>query len=260
MTKALFFDIDGTLVSFDTHAIPSSTVSAIEKAKKNGADIYISTGRPYSLINNIDEIRHLIDGYICTNGAYCFIGDKVISCSPIPKDDVLTVLKEATAMNFASMIVGEHDIAMFNPNEKAREVFAGILNIEDYGADTPVEKVLSQNILQMTPIISQEQEISVMRKLQGVESSRWYPTFADFTAKGVSKAKGLEEIAAFKGYDIADTMAFGDGGNDMSIIVRAGIGVAMGNAGDALKDAADYVTDTVDNDGVAKALAHFGVI
>ncbi len=260
MIKALFFDIDGTLVSFKTHAIPSSTVSALEAAKKNGVAIYISTGRPYSLINNIGEIEHLIDGYICTNGAYCFIGDKVISCTPIPHEDVLTVLKEAEVLNFASMVAGEHDIAMFNPNAEARQIFSGILNIKDYGADTPIEKVLTQKILQMTPVISQEQEISILSKLQGVESSRWYPTFADFTARGVSKSKGLEEIASFQGYDIAETMAFGDGGNDMSIICRAGIGVAMGNAGEALKEAADFVTDTVDHNGVAKALKHFGVI
>ncbi len=260
MIKALFFDIDGTLVSFKTHAIPSSTVSALEAAKKNGVAIYISTGRPYSLINNIGEIEHLIDGYICTNGAYCFIGDKVISCTPIPHEDVLTVLKEAEVLNFASMVAGEHDIAMFNPNTEARQIFSGILNIKDYGADTPIEKVLAQKILQMTPVISQEQEISILSKLHGVESSRWYPTFADFTARGVSKSKGLEEISSFQGYDIAETMAFGDGGNDMSIICRAGTGVAMGNAGEALKEAADFVTDTVDRDGVAKALKHFGII
>lgn len=260
MIKALFFDIDGTLVSFETHKIPQSTVAALEAAKNKGVDIYISTGRPYSLINNIDEIKHLVDGYICTNGAYCFIGDKVISCSPIPKDDVMTVLREAKSQGFASMIVGDKDIAMFNPDEKAHQIFAGILNIKDYGADTPVDKVLSQNILQMTPIITEEQEKEIMPKLHSVDSSRWYPAFADFTAKGVNKAKGLEEISAYKGYDISETMAFGDGGNDMSIICRAGTGVAMGNSGDELKKAADYITDTVDENGVYKALKKFGII
>lgn len=55
-------------------------------------------------------------------------------------------------------------------------------------------------------------------------------------------------------------MAFGDGGNDISIIRRAGTGVAMGNAGDNVKAAADYVTTSVDDDGVMNALVHFGVI
>lgn len=92
MIKALFFDIDGTLVSFNTHKIPDSTIQAIEQAKEKGIQVYISTGRPFSLINNIDEISHLIDGYITVNGAYCFIGEQVISCSPIPVEDVLTLI------------------------------------------------------------------------------------------------------------------------------------------------------------------------
>ena len=59
---------------------------------------------------------------------------------------------------------------------------------------------------------------------------------------------------------MGETMAFGDGGNDISIIKEAGIGVAMGNAGEEVKEIADYVTSSVDDDGVKNALLHFGVI
>ena len=62
------------------------------------------------------------------------------------------------------------------------------------------------------------------------------------------------------GIDLADTMAFGDGGNDIPIIQKAGIGVAMGNALDAVKESADYVTASVDEDGIAHALEHFNLI
>lgn len=67
--KALFFDIDGTLVSFQTHRIPKSTVDALEQAKLNGVKFYISTRRYIMLITNLGQIEHLIDGYITTNGA-----------------------------------------------------------------------------------------------------------------------------------------------------------------------------------------------
>ena len=76
--KALFFDIDGTLVSFQTHRIPQSTVEALEKAKQNGVSIYISTGRPIILITNLGQIEHLIDGYITTNGARCFVENHIV--------------------------------------------------------------------------------------------------------------------------------------------------------------------------------------
>lgn len=65
---------------------------------------------------------------------------------------------------------------------------------------------------------------------------------------------GLSAIIARHGIKIEETMAFGDGGNDMSIIKKSGIGVAMGNANEPLKDVADYITDSVDEDGIYKAL------
>ena len=86
MTKALFFDIDGTLVSFETHRIPSSTIEALEAARAKGLKIFIATGRPKAIINNLSELqdRNLIDGYITMNGAYCFVGEQVIYKSAIP--------------------------------------------------------------------------------------------------------------------------------------------------------------------------------
>lgn len=93
--KALFFDIDGTLVSFTSHTVPASTVEALEEAHRRGVGIYISTGRPMAFITNLKSIAHLIDGYITTNGAYCVVGDTVVSRHPMDPDDVATVLADA---------------------------------------------------------------------------------------------------------------------------------------------------------------------
>ena len=85
MIKALFFDIDGTLVSFQTHEIPESTIRAIRAAHAKGIQIFISTGRPTAIINNLGGLQQagLIDGYITMNGAYCYVGDEVIYKRPI---------------------------------------------------------------------------------------------------------------------------------------------------------------------------------
>lgn len=262
MIKALFFDIDGTLVSFKTHCIPASTVKALETAKANGVEIYISTGRPYALINNLGQIEHLIDGYITTNGAYCFIGDNVISCNPIPKDEVMCVIEKSREWFFPCMVVGEKSLTMYNTAsapQKVRHV-GKLLNVPDIERELPVDDVLTQRILQLTPFINEQQESEILNTLQGIESGRWCPDFADFTAKGVSKAKGLREIAAYQGFDISETMAFGDGGNDLSIIEQSGIGIAMGNANEVLKKAADYITDNIDDNGIYNALCHYNII
>lgn len=258
--KALFFDIDGTLVSFRTHRIPDSTVMAISEAKAKGIKIYISTGRHLSLINNIPEIEKYVDGYVTTNGALCVVGGKAISVSPISKSDVLSVYAMAKEQHFPCMFVGETEFAMINDNEESQKVFAGLLNVADFGTDTPVERVLSGNVLQITPFITDLQESAILSEVKAIDSSRWYPDFADFTAKGVNKAVGVKKIAESQGFDLSESMAFGDGGNDLAMIQAAGIGVAMGSANDSLKSVADYVTDSVDEDGIYNALRHWGII
>lgn len=260
MIKALFFDIDGTLVSFKTHKIPQSTVEAITMAKNMGIKVYISTGRPRQLIDNINEISHLVDGYITVNGAYCFEKEEIISFHPIPEANVRKILSLANEMNFACMIVGEKDLKMYNSNEKVDRIFKEMLDVSDLGENVLLEKVLKQRILQLTPIITEQEEGELLPLLQNVVSSRWCPDFADITAKGVSKAKGLNEISHWRGFHLYQTMAFGDGGNDIAIVKEAGIGVAMGNANDSLKEVADYVTSSVDDDGIFNALKHFHVI
>lgn len=260
MIKALFFDIDGTLVSFRTHRIPQSTIEAIKQAKNNGTKIFISTGRPMSLINNIEEIRHLTDGYITANGAYCLAGGQVIYCNPVPATDVTTVIRYADENNFACMIVGEHDLTMYNTNMKADRIFREMLNVDNLNNDIPIDRLLSQRILQLTPVISEETEQTIMNQLTGSVSCRWCPDFADITARNSDKGSGMKAIIKELGLAEEETMAFGDGGNDVSIVEQAGIGIAMGNANDCLKQVADYTTTSVDEDGVYNALRHFNVI
>jgi Cof subfamily protein (haloacid dehalogenase superfamily) len=259
MIKALFFDIDGTLVSFQTHCIPQSTIEALEAAKQNGVKIFIATGRPFSLINNLGAISHLIEGYITTNGAYSFCNDDVISCSAIDPSDVATLLRCADEMDFSSLVVGTDDIVMYNPKQEVIDMFSNLLNISKLPPCT-IAAVLKQPILQLTPVISSDEEVVIIPQMPNSVSSRWFPAFTDITAKGVDKGVALRQMVVKLGFDVSETMAFGDGGNDTSMLVAAGIGVAMGNATDDVKAKADYVTSSVDANGVRDALRHFNVI
>ena len=99
-----------------------------------------------------------------------------------------------------------------------------------------------------------------MARIPSCTSGRWHPAFTDVTAKGADKGEGMLCMAAHFGLNPQYTMAFGDGGNDASMIRTAGIGVAMGNALDTLKTEADYTTTSVDDDGVLNALRHYGLV
>ena len=96
-----------------------------------------------------------------------------------------------------------------------------------------------------------------MPLLPNLSLSRWHPLFADVNLAGISKATGLSAFADYYGIEMAEIMACGD---DIPMLKVAGIGVAMGNASETVKASADFVTDTVENDGLCKALKHFGII
>jgi Cof subfamily protein (haloacid dehalogenase superfamily) len=257
MIKALFFDIDGTLVSFKTHNIPPSTIEAIQRAKERGLQLFISTGRPKAIINNLGKLK--FDGYITMNGAYCFTGaDEVIYKNSIPSEDVETVVKLVKKKLFSCVFAQEKKMSICNPGWMSDE-FSSSLNIPAL-PEIKIEDVPGQEIFQISPFITPAQEKEWMARLPHCESGRWNPSFTDIVAKGNGKDRGIDEMIKHFGIALEETMAFGDGGNDISMLKRAAVGVAMGNAKRDVKEAADYVADTVDNDGILKALEHFKII
>jgi Cof subfamily protein (haloacid dehalogenase superfamily) len=257
---ALFFDIDGTLVSFKTHEIPPSTIFALTQAKANGHKVFISTGRPPLIITNLGAIEHLIDGYVTINGALCFIDNEVVRCKDIPKEAVRVVVEDAQEKNYGVIVVGEKDVAVLDPQGQVDKVFRQEIAVENLDQVKPLNVVLEQKILQLTPFFTEEYEHDLMLRIPSCTSGRWHPAFTDITAKDADKGEGIRALANHLGLDPQFTVAFGDGGNDSSMIKAAGIGVAMGNALESLKREADYTTTSVDEDGVFNALRHFGMI
>ena len=260
MIKALFFDIDGTLVSFNTHKIAQSTIDCLNIAKERGIKIFISTGRPLSFINNLGDIEHLIDGYITTNGSYNFMGKSVISMHSIPKEEVLTLVDYLNKHEYPAILVGTDNTAVINHKPIVDRIVIDTLNITNIDFSITAETVLQQDILQITPFITQEQQDIIMPQIPHCASERWHPEFIDTVNKQASKGKALSDIVAYNDLLISETMAFGDGGNDISMLLKAGVGVAMENANDNVKAMANYVTSSADDNGIYKALKHFEVI
>lgn len=261
MIKALFFDIDGTLVSFRTHDIPTSTIEALRTAKAKGIKIFISTGRPPVIINNLQALqeRNLIDGYITMNGAYCFVGNEVIYKSPIDPSEAKALIDFCVGNRKACIVVGEKDIHVCQENDEVRRIFYEALKVDKI-PPIEAEAALRKEIFQLTPFITEAEENEVKPDIPRCEIGRWYPSFADITAKGNTKQRGIDAIIGHFGLKLDETMAFGDGGNDIPMLRHAGIGVAMGNASDEVKSHADFITTSVDDAGIAHALKHFGIV
>ena len=141
------------------------------------------------------------------------------------------------------------------PDERVDAIFHQHLKVT-----TPIptltteEAIRGKEVFQLTPFIDEAQEAEVRPHIPHCEIGRWHPAFTDVTALGNTKQRGMDEIIRHFGIRLEDTLAFGDGGNDIPMLRHAGIGIAMGNAADHVKAAADYVTTSVDEDGVAEGI------
>ncbi|MDR0714589.1 MAG: Cof-type HAD-IIB family hydrolase [Bacteroidales bacterium] len=257
--KALFFDIDGTLVSFKSHTVPTSAVGAIRLAQEKGIKTFIATGRSAFQIPHLEGLH--FDGYITQNGVYCITDTgEVILKNPVPPEDIEALFRYMDEkMLFPCSFMTENEIAInyISPKVEAlsKMVDVPLPKVKD------LRKVAENEVFQVNVYVNEEQEKVLMREvLVHCEPSRWNPLFADINAAGFSKQTGIDKFIDHYHFHPDETMAFGDGGNDISMLKHVAIGVAMGNAMDEVKAASDYVTSAVDDDGVRNALQHFGVI
>lgn len=96
-----------------------------------------------------------------------------------------------------------------------------------------------------------------LRKNKELEITNSSPTNIEVNALGINKAAALAKVSEKLGFTMENVMAMGDSLNDIAMIKEAGLGVAMGNAQDTVKETADWITDTNIEDGVAKAIRHW---
>ena len=256
---SFFFDFDGTLQSFNHHSISDSTKEALFKLKKKGYKIFIATGR--NLLDLPQDLNQFgFDGYINNNGGMCSDENRnPFHVDYISTQDIQALLAYDQENPFAFSFMTEKGFSINRINDKVEKSF------NYFGMQIPelmnVDEIDLTKIMQMNFFVDEKQEVYLMNEvMKNSESSRWIEYFADINPKGISKMKGIEKMAERNQIDLSKTMAFGDGGNDITMVKGCTIGVAMGNANQSLKDVADYVTSSVDEDGIWNALSYYQII
>ncbi len=256
--KAVFFDIDGTLLSFKTHEVPESTQKAIAILKEKGIKVIVSTGRS---INSIDHIKYLdFDGYITFNGGYCITTEnEVLFRQTIDPKDIDAILAYTKSRSLSFSLMSEQEITIHDVTPEIAGMYAH-LNLP-IPPTVDMDKVDTTSILQANIFIGPEQENQFMQDVMpNSVASRWTPLFADVNPKGQSKQVGIDIFCEYFGIATDQTMAFGDGGNDITMLKHVALGIAMGNANPEVKMIADYVTDEVDENGIWNALKKYQII
>lgn len=257
--ESLFFDIDGTLVSFKTHEVPESTKRAIKELRTKGVKVFVATGRMLSMLEVLSDIE--FDGFITYNGGCCVDGNlNEIFSHPIPVEQLKALEEHLKSDHFPVSYMRKDGMYV---NELAQIVknVAEHVNVEPPIVMEPAE-VIKEPVYQLCIYLEDDEKLQQILKgvLTDCISNRWISWFADVNVKGVTKQLGIDKILEHFGLPLETSMAFGDAGNDIPMIKHAAVGVAMGNSSDQVKQIADYVTESVDDDGVYKALQHFGLL
>lgn len=259
MVKAIFFDIDGTLVSFKTHRVPDETLRALQALKEKGIKILIATGRSGILMKEVGTIDpDMFDGVITFNGQYCRAEGKVVYSHPIPHEDVSAGIRFFDTSDIPCIFEGPDFVVINSHNEVALRS-AAMLDMR-LPAPSDLHLIKDRENIQLIFFGDARQEKALLEVMPSCESTRWHPDFTDIIPIGGGKHIGMEKMLAHFGIDRGECMAFGDGENDITMLRYAATGIAMGNASQTVKDAADYITASVDDKGIPAALSHFGIL
>ena len=198
------------------------------------------------------------DGYITLNGQYCYTNDQIIYSNTIKKEDLQALLDYLEDHQVPCGFT-EENTKYFNYRDKRVDAIHAITHNDDHPAGD-CSHVIDKSIYQIMCFVDEKEEKEILSHMPHCISARWHPTFCDISPIGGTKQLGIDKFLEYYGLDLKDTMAFGDGGNDKQMLQHVSLAIAMGNAGDELKSIADFVTKDVDDDGVAYALKHYGLI
>ncbi|MBO6106546.1 MAG: Cof-type HAD-IIB family hydrolase [Stomatobaculum sp.] len=259
MIKAVFFDVDGTLLSQKQGKVPISTRRALRRIRKKGIKIFIATGRHMIELSKLPVMEIPFDGYLTLNGNLILDENKkAYAGTPISADEVevLSGIFRAKKIPFVMIssdkrYINYVDDVVVETQASTHGTIPDVGTVSDYDGE---------KIYQCIAFVQDHERKVLDEILDECSITSWNPTGIDIVARGSGKAAGIAQFIEEQGLDRSEIMAFGDGENDIEMLKYAGIGVAMGNAGDAVKAAADYVTDSVDENGIENALKHFGLV
>jgi len=256
MKKYLFFDIDGTLYDSNKR-LPKEAKEAVFEAKQNGHEVFIATGRAPFMIK--DVLRDLeIDSYICFNGQYIVYKNEVILHNEIDSEQLTLVSEFANGRNHPMVYMNATKMVSsiaFHPH-----IEESISSLKFPHPEHIEEFYQNEEIYQALVFCSKEEELAYKETFPQLKFVRWHRVSADILPTGASKANAIKLLCQKFHIPMEDTIAFGDGLNDIEMLETVGFGVSMGNGHELALKRAQYVTAHVDDNGLAKALKYLKLI
>jgi len=253
MTKIYFFDIDNTLLDHRTKAIPQSALDAIAALKRAGNTVVIATGRSHGHAKPfIDQIRPTYA--ITQNGARILKGEQEVMTIALPREPLIALFdwmrEQGHGYGINNGLLGY----VSDPVPWVLEALGSV----GMGVQTDARFYMTQDVYQgwlfFDESLDERLYPLIAQRYPEFDLVRWHPKAVDVMPKAVSKWTGCQWVMAQAGFEAAQSVAFGDGLNDMEMVQGVGVGVAMDNGHPALKAVADRVAPALHLDGVALML------
>lgn len=259
--KLIALDLDGTLLN-EKKEVTARNKAAVKAVKEMGKDVVIATGRPYlgisKLLNEL-KLNTEADYVIAFNGAVVKnVGTgEIVYCGPVTHADYhgLYALSLELGVHIHALTETYVTTPVHNPYTKIESDINGIetvlCDVHAFPETETIIKVMFVDEKEKLDAVEKSLSDAIKSKYTVVRSA---PIFLEFLNPNVDKGVGVAEVAKIKGLKPENVISVGDAGNDLAMIRYAGLGVAMGNAYDFVKEVADHITDTNEADGVAKVI------
>ena len=279
MRKIIFLDVDGTLIDYEAK-LPASAAKAVDEARANGHKVYICTGCSKAEIAQ----RNLcdLDGMIGGNGAYVEDNDHVVMHQGLSKEEVKHIVDWCNERHLGFYL--EANSGMYCNDymlEQGPETM--IKYAQGKGADLTQatvsansfvnsfihlkgEELYREDVNKISFILSQYQDhLDSKKEFPTLEANTWggkgeLALFGDLGPTGITKKHAIEVLLDYLDADVKDTISFGEANIVLSMFELCAYNVAMGNGGEEIKEAADYVTTDVNDDGLYNAFKYLKLI
>ncbi|MDT8861628.1 Cof-type HAD-IIB family hydrolase [Alkalihalobacillus sp. MEB130] len=253
----IFFDIDGTLLDHDKK-LPLTAKEAIFSLKDLGHEVAIATGRaPFMFADLREELE--IDTFVSYNGQYVVLNGQVLYKNPLDQE-ALHSLTELALKNDHPIVFMDHEDMKANVAHHDYIVESmESLKIAQFPSHDPLYHE-DRDIYQSLLFLQDQEETIYEEEYKQFDFIRWHPLSIDVIPAGGSKAIGIDKITTELGIHKGNQYAFGDGLNDIEMLRQITNSVAMGNAHPSAKQAAAFVTSSVDEDGILQGLKKVGLL
>ena len=277
--KIIFLDVDGTLIDYEAK-LPASAAKAVEMARANGHKVYICTGCSKAEILQ----RHLceLDGMIGGNGAYVEDHDQVVMHQGLTKEQVKHIVDwcnerqlgfylEANSGMYCNdymLTQGPETMIKYSLGkgadlDKAKQSSKSFI---DSFIHLTGDDLYREDVNKISFILSSYQDhLDSKVEFPDLEANTWggkgeVALFGDLGPNGITKRHAIEVLLDYLGADAKNTISFGDAKIDLSMFECCAYNVAMGNGGKEIKEAADYITTDVNDDGLYRAFEFLNLI